>query len=185
VGTLVDRRQAMDATAMRRAIRRLAHEIIERAPDLQRLALVGVRTRGVPLARRLQALIADAEDVSPPVGELDITLYRDDVFDGLALPEVRPTLLPFEVQGRALVLVDDVLFTGRTTRAALDAVMDWGRPEHVRLAVLVDRGHRELPLHADFVGLTLETARDESVRVRLVETDGEDRVDVRGREGAS
>jgi pyrimidine operon attenuation protein/uracil phosphoribosyltransferase len=156
---------------MRRAIRRIAHEVVEQAGGTGGLALVGVRTRGVPLARRLAAVIAEAEGVHVPVGELDITLYRDDVFDGMAAPEVRPTHLPFEVEGRTVVLVDDVLFTGRTVRAALDALMDWGRPKRICLAVLVDRGHRELPIHADFVGATVETTRDESIAVRLSETD--------------
>ncbi len=181
MSALVDRRLVLDATAMRRAIRRLAHEIIEKCEPLDRLALVGVRTRGVPLAHRLQALVHEVEGVRPPVGELDITLYRDDVFEGLDLPVVQPTVLPFEVAGRSIVLVDDVLFTGRTTRAALDAVMDWGRPRAVHLAVLVDRGHRELPLHADFIGARIETQRDESIRVQLCEIDGVDRVDLQGR----
>ncbi len=178
---LVERRRVMDEAGMRRAIRRIAHEIVERAGDTDRLALVGVRTRGVPLARRLAQVIAEAEGVGVPVGELDITLYRDDVFDGLAAPEVRPTLLPFEVEGRTVVLVDDVLYTGRTVRAALDALMDWGRPRRICLAVLVDRGHRELPIHADFVGATVETTRDESIAVRLSETDAEDAVVLRSR----
>lgn len=173
---LVDRREVMDATAMRRAIRRVAHEIVERVPDLDHLGLVGVRTRGVPLARRLAGYIREAEGTEPPVGELDITLYRDDVFEGFAIPQVRPTHLPFEVRKRHIVLVDDVLFTGRTVRAALDAVMDWGRPQAILLAVLVDRGHRELPLHADFVGAQVSTRADESVKVSLAEVDGVDRV---------
>lgn len=180
-GDLIERRRLMDETAMRRAIRRIAHEIVERAEGLEGLALVGVRTRGVPLARRLAAVIAEAEGVEVPVGELDITLYRDDVFEGLAAPRVGPTRLPFEVEGRTLVVVDDVLFTGRTTRAALDALIDWGRPRRIRLAVLVDRGHRELPIQPDFVGLTLETRLDESIGVRLVEIDGEDAVVLRAR----
>lgn len=170
------RREVLDARDMRRAVRRIGHQLVEGVDDLSTLALVGVRTRGVPLAKRLQAIIAEAEGVTPPVGELDITLYRDDVFDGPDLPVVRPTVLPFEVQGRHVVLVDDVLFTGRTTRAALDALMDYGRPRCIRLAVLVDRGHRELPLHADAVGIAVETERSDTVDVRLDEIDGEDRV---------
>lgn len=170
------RRVVLDATGLRRAVRRIGHQLVEGVPDLGALVLVGVRTRGVPLARRLQAVIAEAEGITPPVGELDITLYRDDVFDGPDLPVVRPTVLPFEVQGRHVVLVDDVLFTGRTTRAALDALMDYGRPRCIRLAVLVDRGHRELPLHADVVGTTVDTDVGDTVDVRLAEIDDEDRV---------
>ncbi len=170
------RRTVLDARDVRRAVRRIGHQLVEGVDDLESLVLVGVRTRGVPLARRLQAVVAAAEGVKPPVGELDITLYRDDVFEGLDLPVVRPTVLPFEVQGRHVVLVDDVLYTGRTTRAALDALMDYGRPRCIRLAVLVDRGHRELPLHADLVGAAVDTARDETIDVRLAEIDGEDQV---------
>lgn len=173
---LVERRVELDARAMKRIIRRIGHQLVEGVADLSTLALIGIRTRGVPLAHRLQAIIAEAEGFSPPVGELDITLYRDDVFEGLDLPVVRPTVLPFEVQGRHVVLVDDVLFTGRTTRAALDAVMDWGRPECVRLAVLIDRGHRELPLHADVVGARVDTDRGEAIDVKLAEIDGRDAV---------
>jgi pyrimidine operon attenuation protein/uracil phosphoribosyltransferase len=178
---LVERRRVMDEAAMRRAIRRMAHEIVERAGGVSGLALVGIRTRGVPLARRLAAIIREAEGVDVPVGELDITLYRDDVFEGLPAPEVGPTRLPFEVGGRTVVLVDDVLYTGRTVRAALDALMDWGRPRRIGLAVLVDRGHRELPIHADSAGATIETTRDESIAVRLAEIDGEDAVVLRER----
>ncbi len=180
--TLVERRVLMDETAVRRAIRRIGHQIVEDTGDLSRLALVGVRTRGVPLARRLQQIVAEAEGVEPPVGELDITLYRDDVFEGMALPEVRPTVLPFEVEKRHVVLVDDVLYTGRTVRSALGALMDWGRPSCIRLAVLVDRGHRELPVRADFTGHTVDTSRAESVAVRLREIDGEDLVVLRSAE---
>ncbi|MCA9544574.1 MAG: bifunctional pyr operon transcriptional regulator/uracil phosphoribosyltransferase PyrR [Myxococcales bacterium] len=181
---MVERRLLMERVDVTRALRRIALQVIERVKSVDRLALVGVRTRGVPLAKRLQTFICEAEGVRPPVGELDITLYRDDVFDSLAVPEVKPTHLPFDVSGRHLVLVDDVLFTGRTTRAALDALMDWGRPKTVQLAVLVDRGHRELPLHADFVGMAVETGADESVRVRLSEVDGVDKVVLLGPGGA-
>ena len=174
--TFRSRRVVLDEVAMRRAVRRLGHQLVEDAGDVSSLALIGVRTRGVPLARRLSKVIAEAEGVEPPVGELDITLYRDDVFEGLAVPEVRPTLLPFEVRERHIVLVDDVLFTGRTVRAALDALMDWGHPHCIRLAVLVDRGHRELPLHADYVGVTVSTALGESIEVQLTEIDGKDEV---------
>lgn len=177
---LAVRRTVLDARDVRRAVRRIGHQLVEGVDDLASLVLVGVRTRGVPLARRIQAVIAEAEGISPPVGELDITLYRDDVYDGLDLPVVRPTVLPFEVGGRHVVLVDDVLYTGRTTRAALDALMDYGRPRRIRLAVLVDRGHRELPLHADVVGAVIDTAPHESIGVRLAEIDGEDAVRLLG-----
>ena len=179
---MVIRRKLMDDVSMGRAVRRLGHQLIESVDDVSNLALVGIRTRGVPIARRLQKIIADAEQVEPPVGELDITLYRDDVFEGMVTPEVRPTHLPFSVAGMTLVLVDDVLYTGRTIRAALDALMDWGRPKAIRLAVLVDRGHRELPVHADYVGMTVETQSDESVRVMLRECDESDEVILRGPE---
>ena len=173
---LVFRKKVLDNRDMARTIRRLGHQMIEGCKDLNTLALIGVRTRGVPIARRLQAVIRDAEGVEPPVGELDIALYRDDVFDGMTMPEVRPTLLPFEVRGREIVLVDDVLYTGRTVRAALDALMDWGRPQCIRLATLVDRGHRELPVQADFSGAHVETTRSESIQVCLEEVDGLDEV---------
>ena len=164
----------LEKKAMDRAVRRLGYQLVERVDDLSELVLIGVRTRGVPLARRLQQEILKAEAVDVPVGELDITLYRDDVFEGLSIPQVRPTFLPFEIARRHVVLVDDVLFTGRTVRAALDAVMDWGRPRRIQLAVLVDRGHRELPVQPDFVGLEVETTLDESVQVTLQEVDEAD-----------
>jgi pyrimidine operon attenuation protein/uracil phosphoribosyltransferase len=175
--SLTRTRVVLDAQGVDRALRRMALQIVEGvgagSVSLADLALVGVRTRGVPLARRISAHIADIEGIEVPVGELDITLYRDDVLDGPATPEVRPTLLPFEVAGRHIVLVDDVLFTGRTVRAAIDALMAWGRPKVIRLAVLIDRGHRELPLHADYVGAVERTQRDEIVAVRLSECDAE------------
>ena len=170
---MVLQRVLMDAAQMKRAIRRLAHQLLE-SIDCQDMVLVGVRTRGVPLAHRLRSIIQDVEGVEVPVGELDITLYRDDVLNGLAIPEVRPTHLPFDMVDKAVVLVDDVLYTGRTTRAALDAVVDWGRPHSIKLVVLVDRGRRELPIQADFAGLQLETQANESVQVRVRETDGDD-----------
>ena len=174
--TMTPKSVVLDETGVRRAVRRLGHQLVEGGGDLSELALVGIRTRGVPLARRLQRVINEAEGVEVPVGELDITLYRDDVLTGLGTPEVRTTLLPFEIANRRVVLVDDVLYTGRTVRAALDAVMDWGRPRSIQLAVLVDRGHRELPVQADFIGLNLETCADESVQVRLNEMDEDDSV---------
>jgi pyrimidine operon attenuation protein/uracil phosphoribosyltransferase len=176
---LVERRELMDASAIARALRRIAHEIVERNGGTTNLILVGVRTGGVPLAQRLAREIALAEQVEPPVGAVDITLYRDDVFVGLPKPEVGTTDLPGSIEGRTVVLVDDVLYTGRTIRAALDVLMDFGRPRAVELAVLVDRGLRELPIQPDYVGLKVQTARNESVRVDLAETDGVDRAALR------
>jgi pyrimidine operon attenuation protein/uracil phosphoribosyltransferase len=166
----------MDAARLGRSLVRMAHEIVERHPDLDRTALVGVRTRGVPIARRLARLIADAQGRAPRVGALDITLYRDDLTTMAPNPVVKGTDIPFSIDGRTVVLVDDVLFTGRTVRAALDELIDFGRPARIELAVLVDRGHRELPIRADYAGKTLTTAREENVQVRLREEDGEDRV---------
>jgi pyrimidine operon attenuation protein/uracil phosphoribosyltransferase len=161
---------------MRRAITRMAHEILERNAGARDLVLVGLRTRGAPLARRLAAKIGELEQVEIPVADLDITAHRDDRKER-ARPPIEPDEpLPVEVAGRVIVLVDDVLFTGRTARAALDALLDHGRPRKVQLAVLVDRGHRELPIRADFVGKNVPTALGESIGVRLKETDGFDGV---------
>lgn len=160
---------------IRRALTRITHEILERNRGAERLLLVGIRTRGVPLARRLARMIRELEGVSVPLGELDITLYRDDLHTR-ALPEVKGTDIPSAIDSKYVVLVDDVLYTGRSVRAALDEVMDFGRPERVQLAVLVDRGHRELPIRADFVGKNVPTASDEDVQVRLRELDGRDEV---------
>lgn len=174
-GQLIEKRVLADAPALSRMLRRIASEIVEDAGGTSDLALVGIRTGGLVVARRLCALIEELEGVAPPLGALDITLYRDDVFVGLPKPEVGPTELPFALAGRTVVLVDDVLYTGRTVRAALDALMDFGRPRAVRLAVLVDRGRRELPIRADVVGMTITTEADESVEVELSETAAEDR----------
>ena len=158
-----------------RSLRRISHEILERnASDLDELALVGVLTRGVPLARRISENVRLFEGLDVPVGSLDITLHRDDLAG--EEPKVRESHVPFEVAGRAVVLVDDVLFTGRTARAAMDALLELGRPAAIRLAILVDRGHRELPIRADYVGKNVPTSRDERVLVNLTETDGEDGV---------
>jgi pyrimidine operon attenuation protein/uracil phosphoribosyltransferase len=168
-------RRLLDADDLSRMIRRLAHELIEGNGGAEDLVLLGVRTRGAPIARRLAAAIAEIEGVEAPVGELDVTLYRDD----LALREPMPigaTEVPVDVEGRTVVLVDDVLYTGRTVRAALDATSALGRPARIRLVCLVDRGHRELPVRADHVGKNIPTSADESVTVRLIETDGVDEV---------
>jgi pyrimidine operon attenuation protein/uracil phosphoribosyltransferase len=171
-----ERQELMDADRLSRTLSRMAHEILERHPDIRGTVLVGVRTRGVPLARRLAALLRDAAGVEPPVGALDITLYRDDLTTVGPQPVLKGTDIPTSIDGRTVVLVDDVLFTGRTVRAALDELIDFGRPSRIELAVLVDRGHRELPVHADYAGRTLTTTRDEVVQVRLKEEDGDDRV---------
>jgi pyrimidine operon attenuation protein/uracil phosphoribosyltransferase len=161
---------------MRRAISRIAHEIVERNAGAHDLALVGLRTRGGPLAQRLAAKVGELEQVSVPVAELDTSDYRDDLPDRQARAGAPHPPLPFEVAGRVVVLVDDVLFTGRTARCAIDALLDHGRPRKVQLAVLVDRGHRELPIRADYVGKNVPTAMNERIRVRLRETDGADAV---------
>ena len=171
-----ERQVLMDAARLARTLSRMAHEIAERHPEMADTVLVGVRSRGVPLARRLAALVKKASGVEPRVGALDITLYRDDFTTLAPQPIMKGTEIPFSIDGRSVVLVDDVLYTGRTVRAALDELIDFGRPARIELAVLVDRGHRELPIRADYAGRTLTTARDESVQVLLKEEDGEDRV---------
>ena len=168
--------ELMDAGRIARTLSRIAHEIVERHPDMKGLALVGVRSRGVPLARRLARRLAEATGNTPLVGALDITLYRDDFTTIAAQPITRGTDIPFSIDARTVVLVDDVLFTGRTVRAALDQLIDFGRPARIELAVLVDRGHRELPIRADYVGRSLATARQEIVQVLLKEEDGRDGV---------
>lgn len=168
--------QIMDVDDIRRALTRISHEVVERDKGAGDICLVGLHTRGVPLARRLAGIIAGFEGIEVPVGTLDITLYRDDLqYDGLQ-HEVRQSDIGFDITGKVVVLVDEVIYTGRTTRAALDALMDYGRPRAVRLAVLVDRGHRELPIRADFVGKNIPTSRKERVKVSLAEIDGIDEV---------
>jgi pyrimidine operon attenuation protein/uracil phosphoribosyltransferase len=166
----------MDAAAVARALTRIAHEILERNKSAEGLAFVGIRHRGVPLAHRLAALVLGLEGVGPPTGTLDINLYRDDLSLIGDHPVLRKTEIPFAVDGSRIVLVDDVLFTGRTVRAALDGLMDLGRPAWIQLVALVDRGHREVPIRADYVGKNIPTARGEQVDVRLSETDGVDEV---------
>lgn len=168
--------EIMDAEDIRRALFRLSHEIIERNKGIRDLCLVGIRTRGVPLAQRLAALIEEHEGKKLPVGILDITFYRDDLSMLSSQPVLHKTEIPFHVTGKKVVLVDDVLFTGRTIRAALDALMDLGRPRAIQLAVLIDRGHRELPIRADYVGKNVPTSGKEVVQVKLAECDGADQV---------
>lgn len=166
----------LDARELDRALTRIAHEIVESNKGAENLALVGIHTRGVPIAERLADRIASFESVRPPVGKLDITLYRDDLTEIALQPVVKKTEVAFDIGGLRLVLCDDVLYTGRTARAALDALVDMGRPAAIQYAVLVDRGHRELPIRADYVGKNVPTRRDEVVKVRLEEVDGEDGV---------
>jgi pyrimidine operon attenuation protein / uracil phosphoribosyltransferase len=166
----------MDRDRLARTLKRMASEIVERHADQRNIVLVGVRSRGVPMALRLARMIAEIARVTPPVGALDITLYRDDLTMVGAQPELRGTEIPVSIDGRTVVVVDDVLFTGRSVRGALDELIDFGRPSRIELAVLVDRGHRELPIRADYVGRTVTTGRDEIVQVMLREQDGEDGV---------
>jgi pyrimidine operon attenuation protein/uracil phosphoribosyltransferase len=174
--TVREKAQVLDTQGIDRALRRIAHEILERGGGTDGLAFVGIRTRGVSLARRIAERLQAIEGVAVPVGALDITLYRDDLGLKAGAPILRGTEIAFAVSGRTIVLVDDVLYTGRTIRAALDAIMDLGRPRLIQLAVLVDRGHRELPIRPDYVGKNLPTSRREIVQVLLREHDGQDRV---------
>ncbi len=171
-------RSVMDPEQIRRAVVRLAHEIVERHGGTDGLVLIGIQRRGAVLAWRLADEIAGSEGLRVPVGTLDISLYRDDLSEVATYPIVRPTELSFDITGRTVVLVDDVLYTGRTVRAAMDALTDFGRPRSIRLAVLVDRGHRELPIRADHVGRNLPTARAERVNVHVREIDGADDVEL-------
>jgi pyrimidine operon attenuation protein/uracil phosphoribosyltransferase len=173
--TTTNRRALMTAEEIRRAIARMAHEIVERNGGVDGVVLVGIRTRGVPLARRMARLISELEERPVAAGGLDVTLYRDDHSRRVKLP-AGPSDMPFDVEGRCVVLVDDVLYTGRSVRAAMDALRDYGRPRAIQLAVLVDRGHRELPIRPDFVGKNVPTARSEVVEVKLMEVDGRDEV---------
>jgi pyrimidine operon attenuation protein/uracil phosphoribosyltransferase len=171
----------MDAQAIGRALTRIAHEIVERNRGTADLALVGIRSRGVYLAQRLRRLLAEVEGGDPvPYGVVDITLYRDDLDRRMQNPVVQGTDIEFAVDGARILLIDDVLFTGRTIRAAMDAIVDFGRPQAIQLGVLVDRGHRELPIRADYVGKNIPTARTEEVSVRLAEIDGIDEVLIEG-----
>lgn len=180
-----DTRVALDPDEIARALRRMAIEIAERNRGVRDVALVGVRRGGVAPAARLRRLLQEIEGREVPVGSVDITLYRDDAATALPNPLIGPSEIPFAVDGHVVVLVDDVLYTGRTIRAALDALIDFGRPKSIQLVVLVDRGHRELPIRADYVGKNVPTARTESVRVQLLEIDGKDIVEIDGRKPAS
>ena len=172
---ILDERKILGAEEIKRALTRIAHEILERNGGAEGVVLVGLHSRGVPLARRLSRWIGEFEDTTPPVGALDIGLYRDDFSEG-ASPVMRPTDIPVSIEKRLVVLVDDVLYTGRSIRAAMDALTDFGRPTEIQLAVLVDRGHRELPIRSDYVGKNVPTSVDESIRVRVDEIDGADEV---------
>jgi pyrimidine operon attenuation protein/uracil phosphoribosyltransferase len=170
--------QVLSATQIKRALMRIAHEILERQPDISRVALIGIRTRGDDLADRLAGMIKQIEDIDLPVGYMDINFYRDDIHIKLERPEVKRTEILFDLEDKIVILVDDVLFTGRTIRAALNQLSDFGRPRAIRLAVLVDRGHRELPIKPDFVGKNLPTSKDDDVLVKLKEIDGQDSVSI-------
>jgi pyrimidine operon attenuation protein/uracil phosphoribosyltransferase len=163
----------MDAEAMRRALRRVAHEIIERNPQLEKVVLAGIPSRGVEIARRIAASIREIENINVQTGVIDVAMHRDDVGTRRELPVVRASELPLPLEGRTVVIVDDVLYTGRTVRAAMDAISSFGRPARIQLAVLIDRGHRELPIRPDYVGKNLPTATGEQIQVRLQETDNE------------
>ncbi len=183
-GVMTFKSKLLSNEEVRRALTRIAHEVIEKNKGTEGLCFVGIHTRGISLARRLVDLVEKFEGKRVPMGILDITLYRDDLTEIGLQPKVRETRIPFDLNGKAVVLVDDVLYTGRTARAALDALIDLGRPSRIYLAVLVDRGHRELPIRADFVGKNLPTARSEVVKVKTQEDDGEDAVELWEMEGA-
>jgi pyrimidine operon attenuation protein/uracil phosphoribosyltransferase len=169
----------LDKAAIERTLTRIAHEIVERNKGIDDLCLIGIRSRGDVLARRLAQKIEQIEKTEPPVGIIDITLYRDDISTPHGgQPQVRGTKINFDLNDKRIILVDDVLFTGRSTRAAIDQIMDFGRPKNIQLAVLVDRGHRELPIRPDYVGKNVPTGHDDKVNVNLAETDGEDKVEL-------
>ncbi|HNX02078.1 MAG TPA: bifunctional pyr operon transcriptional regulator/uracil phosphoribosyltransferase PyrR [Candidatus Cloacimonas sp.] len=170
--------QIMDKDQMERSLQRMAHEIIEQNRGLEKIRLVGIRSRGVPLAERLSSYLKLISNQEVPVGILDITLYRDDLSTISHQPVIKGSAIDFEIENAVVVLVDDVLYTGRTVRAAIDALMDFGRPKHIQLAVLIDRGHRELPIKADYVGKNVPTSKEEIIKVSLEEIDGEDSVKI-------
>jgi pyrimidine operon attenuation protein/uracil phosphoribosyltransferase len=168
----------LDAKTIQRALVRIAHEIVEKNKGAENMAVIGIQNRGAYLAERVAKLIEQIEGVEIPLGLMDITLYRDDVQTKLDQPVVQKTEIPFDVVDKVIILVDDVLYTGRTVRAALDQIIDFGRPRSIQFAVLIDRGHRELPIRADYVGKNIPTAKDDRVRVKIEEVDGEDSVSV-------
>ena len=168
--------QLMDEIAMERALKRISHEIIEKNKGVKDTALVGIKTRGIPIAKRIAGYIKDFENYEVEVGNLDITLYRDDLTEKFEQAHLNQTDINFDVNNKNIILIDDVLYTGRTVRAALDAIIDIGRPKTIQLAELIDRGHRELPIRADYVGKNVPTSENEIVRVELIETDDENRV---------
>ncbi|MFW5976493.1 MAG: bifunctional pyr operon transcriptional regulator/uracil phosphoribosyltransferase PyrR [Bacillota bacterium] len=170
------KKEIMDKEEMSRSITRIAHEIIEKNKGTKDLAIVGIRTRGVPLAKRLANRINEIEKIGIPYGILDITLYRDDLSQVANKPQVKKTEIDFDITDKKIVLADDVLYTGRTARAAMDALIDFGRPRSIQLAIMIDRGHRELPIRADYVGKNIPTARNEVIEVKFKETDGKDKV---------
>jgi pyrimidine operon attenuation protein/uracil phosphoribosyltransferase len=174
--TLKEKAEIIDADGIRRIITRIAHEIVERNKGVEDLVLIGIRRRGVPIAQRLAKKIQEFEDQAPAEGSLDITLYRDDLSTVAHQPVVGSTDIPVDINGKVAILVDDVLYTGRTIRAAMDALIDFGRPRSIQLAVVVDRGHRELPIRADYVGKNVPTSKKEVIGVKLVEIDGHDAV---------
>ncbi len=169
------KKEVVDAVTMKRALTRISYEIIERNKGIQDIVLVGIKTRGIYIAQRLAERLKQLEEIDVPVGELDITLYRDDVKD-MEEPELHSSDVPVSIEGKEVILVDDVLYTGRTIRVAMDAVMDLGRPRKISLAVLVDRGHRELPIRADYVGKNIPTSKTEEIIVEMEERDGADRI---------
>ncbi|WP_416347696.1 bifunctional pyr operon transcriptional regulator/uracil phosphoribosyltransferase PyrR [Enterococcus faecalis] len=172
---MMPKKEVVDAVTMKRALTRISYEIIERNKGIQDIVLVGIKTRGIYIAQRLAERLKQLEDIDVPVGELDITLYRDDVKD-MEEPELHSSDVPVSIEGKEVILVDDVLYTGRTIRAAMDAVMDLGRPRKISLAVLVDRGHRELPIRPDYVGKNIPTSKTEEIIVEMEERDGADRI---------
>lgn len=174
--TMKEKSKLMDANSVARTLTRMAHEIIEKNKGTKDLVIVGVRTRGAFLAQRLAGIIGEIDGIKPPVGLLDITLYRDDLSSVAQQPVVHKTEISFDIEDKKVILVDDVLYTGRTVRAALDEIIDFGRPLFIQLAVLVDRGHRELPIRADYVGKNIPTSPKETVEVRLAESEGVDEV---------
>ena len=174
--TYKDKKEVMDKAEIEQELIRISHEIIERNKEIENLVLVGIRTRGIYIARRIATFIHQIKEIDIPVGVLDITLYRDDLRSNSDQPIIHKTDIPFSIMDRGVILVDDVLYTGRTTRAALDGLMSVGRPEFIRLAVLIDRGHRELPIQADYIGRNISTSKDEMIRVMLEEEEAIDRV---------